>query len=446
MRARRLDDADRPASRDRRGHCAHLAGLDAHVGCNGLSGAPIDPTQALPFQKPDSSESFLDFAGWSSLGSGDGFIAGDDEYIRAYLSPYFTQFNPALAGTQPPTRTVQTLPTTMTVYCEASWAGDFTRLDVQNGTMDFAPSPTNDPNDVRPNPELDLYFVLTYYLFYPATEPPPNIASVPVTSPNGLMREGQWEAVSFYFKAASDLPVYNGAKDLTLPDDPSTIAPTCVMLSAGITLSGDGKSPGLANSYPAAPFSPVPTGANPTVFVTSGTHKNLGATSSVTTPIIGPSATPDPGWAAFGAGLEGVGGIVAGVTGGTGVGLAIGFLLWLIGLIISLLAGDPASGSVQTGSTTTDAPDSSGDVANSGGALAGPIEASAGTAYVGSDLVIVSTLPGVTDLPPPWWSYPGRWGVAMASGVGGWDSGGRRIDFIGRSRAYWNTVWAQSSL
>jgi hypothetical protein len=31
------------------------------------------------------------------------------------------------------------------------------------------------------------------------------------------------------------------------------------------------------------------------------------------------------------------------------------------------------------------------------------------------------------------------------SGTQSWDSGGRRIDFKGRSRAYWNTVWLQSA-
>lgn len=234
---------------------------------------------------------------------------------------------------------------------------------------------------------------------------------------------------------------------LDIPADPSTTAPAFVLLSTGITFSGDGLSAGLATDYPASPYTPAPTGANPTVYVTSGTHKNLSASTSVTTYQTGPSATTDPGWAATGAALEGAGGITAGVTGGTGVGLAVGFILWLIGFLISLLAGDPASGSVVTGSTTSDAPDSSGDVANSGGAVSGSVPAPAGTAYVAADLVVISTLPNNPDLPAPaWWSYPGRWGVAMSSGSSGWDSGGRRIDFISRSRAYWNTVWAQHSL
>jgi hypothetical protein len=429
-----------------------LQALDAHLGCNGVSGSPIDPTQTLPFEPPDGIESFLDFAGWSSLETEDGFVAGDDSYISSYLSPYFAQFNTALAGNPPPARTVQKLPTTMTVYCEAAWAGAFTRLDIANNTMDFATAPTNDPDKLQPDPVLDAYVVLTYYLFYPATLAPPNLAAVPVTSPNTLLREGQWEAVSFYFKQ-SGTPISLNPLDMELPPDPSTTAPALVMLSAGITFSGDGHSPGLSTDYPASPYTPAPTGPNPTVYVTSGTHKNLSASTSVTTYQTGPSASPDAGWAATGAALEGAGGIVAGITGGTGVGLAVGFILWLIGFLMSLFAGDPASGSVVTGTTTSDAPDSSGDVANSGGALSGSVQAAAGTAYVAADLVVLSTLfddpvlGGDPELAPPaWWPYPGRWGVAMASGSGGWDSGGRRIDFIGRSRAYWNTVWAQRSL
>lgn len=426
-----------------------LVGLDALVGCNGASGAPIDPSKTLPFNTPDSGESFVDFAGWTSLVTGNGFVAGDDGYIRSYLSPYFAQFNNALGGPSPVNtlggpplaRTTETLPTTMSVYCEAAWAGAFTRLDIQNNTMDFAPASTT--GSPQPDLELDPYFVLTYYLFYPATEPPPNIGGMLVTSPNLLKREGQWEAVSFYFKQSPNALLLNPPNDLEIPSDPSQTTPAFVMLSAGITLSGDGQSPGLAIDYPASSYTPPPPGPNPTVWVTSGTHKNLSSSTSVTTWETGQSPS-NSGWAAAGAGLEGVGGIVAGITGATGVGLVIGFLLWLIGLLISVV---DTTGPVPVLVTTTDAPDSSGDVANSGGAVSGSVPAATATSYVKAELVVISTLPNTPELPPPaWWSYPGRWGIAVSSDSSGWNSGGRRIDFIGRSRAYWNTVWAQHSL
>jgi len=43
--------------------------------------------------------------------------------------------------------------------------------------------------------------------------------------------------------------------------------------------------------------------------------------------------------------------------------------------------------------------------------------------------------------PPSWWNYSERWGVRTISLTSNnWDSGGRRVDQFGRSRAYWNTV------
>jgi hypothetical protein len=164
------------------------------------------------------------------------------------------------------------------------------------------------------------------------------------------------------------------------------------------------------------------------VYVTSGTHKNLFFPTPTST------TTPDPGWAAAGAALEGSGGLVAGITGGTGIGLVIGLLLLLAGFLMQLFGTD---------SSTTELPDSSGDVASVNGPAAGAGSTSGG-AFVPADLVVISTLPNNDQCQPPaWWSYPGRWGVAVNSGTQSWDSGGRRIDFKGRSRAYWNTVWLQ---
>jgi hypothetical protein len=58
---------------------------------------------------------------------------------------------------------------------------------------------------------------------------------------------------------------------------------------------------------------------------------------------------------------------------------------------------------------------------------------------------VISTLPGASGglEPPPWWQFPGRWGVAISAGSSQWDSGGRLYDFKGRSRAYWTTVALQ---
>src|SRR5262249_8453091 len=94
------------------------------------------------------------------------------------------------------TRTPPTLPSAVVVYCEAAWAGAFTRLSIDKKLFDFASPPTDDPTKLTPDPTLDKYFVLTYYLFYPGTEPPPSTSSPTVASPDQFFREGQCQAVS----------------------------------------------------------------------------------------------------------------------------------------------------------------------------------------------------------------------------------------------------------
>lgn len=104
------------------------------------------------------------------------------------------------------------------------------------------------------------------------------------------------------------------------------------------------------------------------------------------------------------------------------------------------LSSKPESGSYD---------DSAGDVATSQGPVGypGTTSAAGNAPFVEIDLKVFSTLPDNADCASPaWWNYAGRWGVAMSSAIAGWDSGGRRIDFRGRSRAYWNTVWLQTVL
>lgn len=181
-------------------------------GCRGGGvGAPIDPTAQLPIPPPPPSlpgglvgefeELFIDFAGWASLEDGSGLLtAGDDTYIRSFYSPFFSQCSPSISAEgQPVTRTKPpVLPNSIAVYCEAVWAGSFTRLSIEQGMNDFATAPTTTGGPQLPDPALDSYFVLTYYLFYPCTEPPPTNSQLPPGSPNLTRREGQWEAVSLY--------------------------------------------------------------------------------------------------------------------------------------------------------------------------------------------------------------------------------------------------------
>ena len=425
-----------------------VTGLLADGGCQGATaggpvGTPLDPTQPLPAGNVDTEELFLDFAGWASLASNDGLTKGNNSYILDYFAPWFGKLNPA-SGTrdQPLTRTPPVMPASVAVYCEASWAGDFTRGSDHNDAADFALA-AGGGLDTR----LDSYLVLSYYLFYPLTESPPPSNVLTVSSPDLVLREGQWEAVSFYFDATPAGGVVRSSADLTLPADPSTVTPAYAVLSYGIQSSGDGRSPQSGNNYPANVGS-WPTGGQivigggifggkeivpQRVYVTSGTHRNLFSPTPTTT-----SSSSDPGWTAVGGAFEGSGGLVAGATGGTGYGLAIGAILVFIGFLMQLFGKD---------NTTAEQPDGDGDIASGSGPAAGAVPGASGGAssFTATDLDVISTLPEtVNQLPAPaWWPFPGRWGVAVESGAASWDSGGRRTDFLQRSRAYWNTVWLQ---
>lgn len=426
-----------------------LAGLTVLQGCAG-GNTPIDPASPLPSSGPTQNEFFLDFAGWPGLqepvvqGGSPDFTQGDDTYTRNYFLSYFQRFNPAITGIPLETRNIPDFPQSMSIYCEAAWAGAFTRLDISNGTGDFAQVslPAILGGTVLPDPRFDPYFVLTYYLFYPLTEPTPAVVQN-VATPNQVKREGQWEAVSFYFKSLSDVRTAN---DLELSSSPWEVTPDYVMLSYGINRSGDGHSPGMATNYPAKLAPSWPQGGqasntnlggglagfgNP-VYVTAGTHKNL----TSPTPTL-PVSSTNPALIAGGGALEGTGGVLAGV--GGPVGIVIGLLLVLFGFIMQLLA---------TNTTQEEVPDSDGDIADGAGPYSAAVEnVNSSSPNITGNLQVFSTLPDNASCePPPWWSYPGRWGVAVAGGAGAWDSGGRRIDFIGRSRAYWNTVNLQAAL
>ncbi len=217
-------------------------------GCRGGAvGAPIDPTAPLPVRRRLSlragglvgefGDLFIDFAGWASLEDGSGsFTAGDDAYIRSFYTAFFTQCNPAVpAEDTPATRTKPpVLPRAVTIYCEAAWTGSFTRLSIEQGLNDFATAPTTEGNGPVPDPALDELLVLTYYLFYPCTEPPPSSSQLSPGSPNLMRREGQWEAISFYFVAnggALDGRITDGSQlDL---GEASTDTPNFIVLKSG---------------------------------------------------------------------------------------------------------------------------------------------------------------------------------------------------------------------
>lgn len=440
-------------------------------GCAGGAGNPLSTTQPLPI--PDAFKDgfalFLDFAGWESLTTGAGFTAGNDTFIQAFYQSWFSQLNGQLSseGGSAPQRpgTNDPVPTQLMLYCEGAWAGEYTRLCIAKGCSDFGSSTTDNASQPRPDPALDPFFVLSYYLFYPCTEPPPAATST-TAAPITNKREGQWEAVSFYFNAAPAAGGDTTPATLTLPADPSGVSPAYVVMSQGVLASGDGTNvAGLSAGYPAqantqtSPPSPT-TGGSATdgglpVYVTCGTHKNLFSLTPFST-----TQDPNQGGLVAGGVAVGVGGGAAGagigiiVTVATSTGAAnfwnpLGWVLLIVGLI-ALIVGAVVSAEAAGQTSSTPLPNPQGDTADGGGTAVG------GSASVGqptpqspiaTSLTIFTTPTLSPDLPPPaWWSFPGRWGVAMGTGATGWDGGAFLTDFKGRTRAYWNTVVLQRAL
>jgi hypothetical protein len=453
-------------------------------GCAGGAGNPLSTTQ--PLRIPDAFKEgdalFLDFAGWESLKTGARFTAGNDAFIQAFYQSWFSQLNGQLSseGGSAPQRpgTNDPVPTQLMLYCEGAWAGEYTRLCIAKGCSDFGSSTTNDASNPQPDPALDPFFVLTYYLFYPCTEPPGSAptAAAPITN----KREGQWEAVSLYFNAAPAPTPVAGANitpaTLTLPSRPFDAAPAYVVMSQGVLASGDGTdTSGLSANYPALANTqtspPSPTTGGPLtagfqtdgfitngglpVYVTCGTHKNLFGTTPFAT-------TQDPNQGGLVAGSVAVGG--GGTAAGAGIGIIatvatstgaanfwnpLGWVLLIVGLI-ALIVGAVVSAESGGQTSSTPLPNPQGDTADGGGTAVGgtgSVGQSTSQSPIATNLTIFTTPTLSPELPPPaWWSFPGRWGVAMGPGATGWDSGAFLTDFKGRTRAYWNTVVLQRAL
>jgi hypothetical protein len=193
-------------------------------------------------------------------------------------------------------------PMTPTTYGELEWAGLFPRLDVtrveqqqQTGTpnvqFDFPPARSADSaSEAQAMSDLDDYLVLTYYYLYPMTEFLPNPQGQ--TAPSVLRREGQWEAVSLYFKGNPDSDFNKADPDgrPSFPEQSGCLGqptPMYAVYSGGLRHSDQYPSPAECRpwSQVSAPLvKPVPQPNRPlpgpppppAVFVvTSGSHKNL---------------------------------------------------------------------------------------------------------------------------------------------------------------------------
>jgi hypothetical protein len=444
---------------------------------------------------------FLDCAGWDDTASeaapgAAAYTTGSIEYLQPLFSALGHAMNGAIPVNEPsppPKFSFQPRSTSPTIYAELDWAGRYPVIDQQRvekigGVADF-PSAIGPDSKGEPGPlsALNNYLTLTYFLFYPIMEPSP------VAKPDldaYRFREGQWEAVTVFLKGD---PNFGLTDDQGRPDfsfafvTESTagqslgiselrgLTPRFLAYSSGYGLGDDNFNPLAASVQPwpdATNQSTATTfGSHPFVYVTSGTHRNL---YSLDATVTAGTSTPNPSLNTTGGALMGAAGSIAGIclpallaapAGGAGVVaygicVAVAVVLFVIGLILFLLSLLFPSTTPQTETPQSTQPGT--DVARDDGPAAIPSTPGVSIPTNASSTVepalrLISEFsfdptPPITDYPlpsplpatgaiemPSWWNFPGRWGVRvtpMASGE--WDSGSRRTDPFGRTRAYWN--------
>jgi hypothetical protein len=401
---------------------------------------------------------FLTFAGWSD----NKFTQGNADYVRAAFSELSAAMEPSLTWSEfesLPNRPVIWVdqPTTPTVYAEIRWCEDFLRIaeavqQANGAERNFAGGP--DPDS------LQRILALTYYLFFPLLDRSAPGAATTGSELLSHQREGQWEAATVFFA---------GTPSST--DDPSDF--DFVEPPLAVALSRDRN---VATSLATCRrWSEVTRdGLHPRLYVSRGRHELLfAAPEDSTGNFDGPGGgasvdtrldTTDPGQEDF-PGSEVL--LIAGLVVPWPFGLVL-LLLWLISLLAGL-HNDQFNGA-EGPPPEVDTPAGDGD---------GSIAAPAGSAAPGQVLADGRRIddPATTLLrfingldrdpprtswpedddpgaPPPrfefpyWWEFAGRWGIDVPSGATAWAPGTRRVDRVGRSLGYWNTVslanaWAQ---
>jgi hypothetical protein len=403
-----------------------------------------------------ASESlFLTFGGWSDATC----RKGNANYLLAAFSELTAAMEPSSRWgefqslSNRPIMWVEQ-PTTPTVYAEATWCGDYPRIDEAvdrdgSGVRDFAGGP--DPDSLR------RVLALTYYVFFPLMDRPAPGPLAPAFR-LGRQREGQWEAATIFFAG-------------TPPDDPNDPAqfdfaepPLAVALSRDPFVTTD-----LATCRPWAQV--TRDGLHPRLYVSRGRHHLLfAAPADQTGNYDGPGggASTDTRLDATDPGQEDFPGHEALLIAGLILASPLLLLLWLISLLLGLhndanngAEGPPPEVSAPAG-------DGEGSIGSpSQGAMPGEVLAD-GRRIDDPATTMLRFINGLLrdppdtawpddndpGAPPPrfehpyWWRFAGRWGVAVPSGSTSWSPGTRRVDRFGRSLGYFNTVslaraWAQ---
>jgi hypothetical protein len=442
---------------------------------------------------------FLDCAGWDDtatevLPGGTAYTTGSVEYLQPLFSELGNAMNSSIQVSSPDPTPIVGVPrsTTPTIYAELDWAGrypviDQNRVDQIGGQPDF-PSSLSGKGQPGPLSALNNYLSLTYYLFYPAMQTSPAGPPEPEVD---RIREGQWEAITIYLKGDPDFGDTDGEGrpdfPFTIADNPELAAglpilrgltPRYLAYSQGYSLGDDNFNPLSAEVRPwPSAQSPanlpvtVVGGSHPLAYVSAGTHRNFYSIDATVTPGV---SSPNTALNTTGAALMGAAGSAMGICAGVllatpppvdVVGFvvcviiaAVIFLLGLILFILSFLLSDtsPTTETVQSSQPGSDVARDNGP--SSLPSIPGVTITSNASSMVQPTLRLISEFefdptPPITTYPlpapppatgaiemPSWWNFSGRWGVRITPlAAGTWDSGTRRTDPYGRTRAYWNS-------
>ena len=293
----------------------------------------------------------------------------------------------------------------------------------------------------------------------PSEDKPADGTPDPAQNPAKPTREGQWEAITIFFRGDPGGPADPDGR----PRSFAWTEPAFVAYSQGYD-QGDEMQPAEVRPWKPAvntagewnQFGVEKDGTHPVAYVTAGTHRHEFGDAFVSKHVTATSVgSPHQQTAYIADGLAGL--AIAGSVSGTipppiAVGLLILALLillfWLIQMAVDSGSADPAPPAdeliVGRGTGPAAAPTAGSPSTSSGGVPSG----ASGT--VPTDLRVVNPFRAVeaptSSYPPPadvceypwWWDFAGRWGVKVVKGTT-WDSGTHRADRWSRSRGYWNT-------
>jgi hypothetical protein len=221
-------------------------------------------------------EHFLSFGGWTDPDTRE---RGNADYLRRTFSELAGAMDPDTQTWEPaeldpanaphlPSMWVPQ-PVTPTVYAEVEWAGMFPRWCMEAGGNEFCTE-----IDGATLNDLDQFLAVTYHYFY-AHRHPVDAGSGPAAL------EGQWEAVSLFFRAKPSGETPSGRPAELYVMEP----PRFVVVSQGATEDGHRsdirrwddvlKVPTAEDALPDGSLPPAATDLNSTsclLFVGRGTH------------------------------------------------------------------------------------------------------------------------------------------------------------------------------